>query len=112
MKAWASATELQSFRDDPEMRASLAATAARLEGFESNLERLAVSNAYLGEAVTSLTARMDRLSRRLEVADGTLGRLGRDGELAAQIETTRSRLDSLLIDAKSRPLRYLRFRLF
>ncbi|MGD8495881.1 MAG: MlaD family protein [Gemmatimonadales bacterium] len=68
--------------------------------------------AQIPPALDALGARANRLSRRLEAAEGTLGRLGADDELRRQTERTRALLDSLLVESKERPLRFLHFRLF
>jgi phospholipid/cholesterol/gamma-HCH transport system substrate-binding protein len=68
--------------------------------------------ARIPPALGVLRARVDRLSRRLDAAEGTLGRLGADDELRRQEERTRALLDSLLAESMRHPLRFLHFRLF
>lgn len=71
-----------------------------------------ISRRRLSEAVGPLSSRLERLAAGIDAAEGTIGRMVTDDELDRQIDRTRARLDSLRIDAASRPLRYLRFRLF
>lgn len=68
--------------------------------------------ARIPPALDELRARADRLSRRLEAAEGTLGRLDADEELHRQAERNRALLDSLLVESREHPLRFLHFRLF
>lgn len=112
LASWSAAEGLRSFRRDRGVRAATEAIAARLPTLRTEARRAARSSHETTAAIGRLGERLDRLSERLDTADGTLGRLGRDAELAIQIDRARSQLDSLLTDARSRPLRYLRFRLF
>lgn len=97
---------------------SLHARARRVAGRLRELSSAIVADSAVGAAaqippaLDGLRARADRLSRRLEAAEGTLGRLGADDELRWQTEHTRALLDSLLVETKERPLRFLHFRLF
>lgn len=68
--------------------------------------------ARLPGAAEALRSRAARVARRLEAADGTLGRLANDDELRLQAERTRLLLDSLLVETTAHPLRFLHFRLF
>lgn len=66
----------------------------------------------LAAALTSVRARIGRLEERLDLAEGTLGRMATDDELRTQAARARAALDALRIDAATEPLRFLRFRLF
>jgi hypothetical protein len=66
----------------------------------------------LADALASMRARIGRLAGRLDLAEGTLGRMATDDELRKQTARTRAALDSLRMDAAADPLRFLRFRLF
>jgi len=66
----------------------------------------------LAAALASVRERLGRLEERLELGEGTLGRMATDDALRTRATRARAALDSLRADAAAHPLRYLRFRLF
>lgn len=93
---------------------TLAAVAGSLRGPGAE-ERAAETTG----AVRDLAARLDRISAGLERLDrglragrGTAGRAMHDDEIARQMEALQARMDSLKVELRREPGRWLRLRLF
>lgn len=108
--AWAEGEGLRALVGDSATRSAAGRVRERLRELADAAPDSA-RQALAAEAA-DLAATAERLSVRLEAAEGTLGRLAGDDALREQVERARAQLDSLRVDAATDPLRYLRFRLF
>lgn len=87
------------------------------------LDTIAVNLAYLSrdlralplqptmENVERITANLDEFSRQLNNRNSTLGRLTNDPELYNQLQRVSADIDSLIIDIKKNPKRYISIKL-
>jgi phospholipid/cholesterol/gamma-HCH transport system substrate-binding protein len=64
------------------------------------------------ENVRAITANLSRLTHDLESNESTLGLLMHDPALYNNLNATVSSLDSLFVDLKAHPHRYLKFSVF
>ena len=113
--AWRGDSGLRALLADTAARASAARIGTGLEGLRALTTDTAPAvraRRDLAAALTSVRVRIGRLEDRLDLADGTLGRMATDDELRTQAARARAALDSLKMDAAADPLRFLRFRLF
>lgn len=113
--AWGGDTGPRALLADTAVRRSVARIGTDLEA----LRALAADTAPavrarrdLAGTLASVRGRLGRLDARLDLAEGTLGRMATDDELRTQTARARAALDSLRMDAAADPLRFLRFRLF
>ena len=60
----------------------------------------------------SLSISLKKLSFKIESGEGTLGQLMNDTTLYDQIKKTAQNVDSLILDMKRHPKRYLKFSIF
>jgi phospholipid/cholesterol/gamma-HCH transport system substrate-binding protein len=60
----------------------------------------------------SLSSSLKKLSSRIETGEGTLGQLLNDTTLYDQIKKTTQNVDSLILDIKRHPKKYLKFSVF
>jgi phospholipid/cholesterol/gamma-HCH transport system substrate-binding protein len=81
--------------------ASIERMAAGLEGVDGTLAR---ADSTLGS--------VQRIASRIEAGEGSLGRLLSDTTLAHRLESSAAQLDSLLIDVKANPRRYINLSIF
>lgn len=113
--AWRGDDGPRALLADTALRRSVERIAADLEalrGLTADTARAVTARRELAATLTSVRARLGRLDERLDLAEGTLGRMATDDELRIQAARARAALDSLRMDAAADPLRYLRFRLF
>ncbi len=80
-----------------------------LSGFSSTLNGLPVDS--LVDNLNSMSANLRQLSLQLNDRNSTLGQLMNDRELYDNINSAVSSLDSLLIDVKKNPKRYISIKL-
>lgn len=113
--AWGGDTGPRALLADTAVRRSVARIGADLKA----LRALAADTASAIRArrefaatLASVRGRLERLDERLDLAEGTLGRMATDDALRMQTARARAALDSLRMDAAADPLRFLRFRLF
>ncbi|MFW6084955.1 MAG: MlaD family protein [Gemmatimonadota bacterium] len=113
-EAWTRESGLRALVADSALRAGAGRIAGRTEGLTSDTAavRTAEVRERLREALDSLAERTDRISRRIDDGEGTLGRLATDEELRDQAARTRALVDSVRTELLRNPLRHLRFRLF
>jgi phospholipid/cholesterol/gamma-HCH transport system substrate-binding protein len=83
----------------------------------SNMNRLsdtlaAVSIKQTVEAAGQSIAQLNQVLERINRGEGTLGQLVANDTLYRRLETSALHLDSLLIDLKTHPKRYLHFSVF
>jgi len=64
------------------------------------------------ERADSAFARLDRIAARIEMGEGSIGRLVTDSALALRAEDLLDQLDSLLADVRENPRRYVRLSIF
>ncbi len=84
-------------------------------GLDTSLATMASAGADVsraGEDLAAVARDLRELSESLRRGEGTAGRLLRDGDLAERIEATVSRVDSLVLDMRRHPGRYVTFKLF
>jgi phospholipid/cholesterol/gamma-HCH transport system substrate-binding protein len=62
--------------------------------------------------VDATLANVEQMTAKLNSTEGTLGLLMRDPALYTHVTSTMSHVDSLMIDLKSHPKRYVHFSLF
>lgn len=113
--AWRGESGPRALLADTAVRASAARIGAGLEelrALTSDTAPAVRARRELAAALTSVRGRIGRLEDRLDLADGTLGRMATDDELRTQAARARAALDSLQMDAAADPLRFLHFRLF
>ncbi len=113
--AWRGDTGPRALLADTALRRGVASIVADLEtlrGLTADTARAVRARRELAATLTSVRGRFGRLDERLELAEGTLGRMATDDELRTQAARARAALDSLRMDAAADPLRFLRFRLF
>lgn len=111
-EAWREGDGIPAAWRDTALHGRATRAAAEIRRLAAPAGRTAADVGAAAAVADSLRARLARLARRLDAAEGTMGRLATDDELGRQVERTRAQLDSLVVDAGARPLRYLRFRLF
>lgn len=109
--AWDREAGLRGLLADTAVGGAAARIGARLEALADDTAA-GRTRRELAETLASVERRTGRLARRIDLADGTLGRLATDDELRTQAARARAALDSLRSEAAADPLRYLRFRLF
>ncbi|MNC97806.1 hypothetical protein D3C83_155890 [compost metagenome] len=80
---------------------SIERIAAGLEGVDGTLAR-----------ADSTFGSVQRIAARVEAGEGALGRLVADSTLAIRLEAAAAQLDSLLVDVRANPRRYINFSIF
>jgi phospholipid/cholesterol/gamma-HCH transport system substrate-binding protein len=89
--------------------------ARHYSSLDSSLAGIGRAGQEIGGAVqdlSSASADLKEITRRLREGEGTLGKLLSDDELIERLNTTVSRLDSLINDIKLHPGRYVKLELF
>lgn len=89
-------------------------TSERIETASRQLEgdsTLVKINRLTGQMEKTLSG-FDRLTKRIENQEGTLGKLVRDRQLYTQLVKTTQEMDSLITDIKTNPKRYVHVSLF
>ena len=89
-----------------------AALLAQMNKGHGDLGRLMNSKGELYAHTDSTLASLNRLLDRINQGEGTLGQLASDAELYKKITATLQSLDSLIIDIRENPKRYVKFSLF
>ncbi len=64
------------------------------------------------EALKSTTRSLDAAAQRIEMGEGTIGKLSRDPRLYNNLDSLAVNLNALIIDLKENPSRYVRLSLF
>ncbi len=64
------------------------------------------------EELRSTTRSLDAVAQRIEMGEGTIGKLSRDPRLYNHLDSLTANLNSLIIDLKENPSRYVRLSLF
>ena len=93
---------------------TLAAVAGNLRGLRGEERAGEATGAVLDLAarLDRISAGLDRLDRGLRAGRGTAGRAVHDDEIARQVEAFQARMDSLRVELRKEPGRWLRLRLF
>ena len=82
---------------------------------QSTVDNLSLaSEKFAGMTVTldSLSVSLNKLTSKIESGEGTLGQLVNDTTLYQEIKKTAQNVDSLILDIKRHPKRYLKFSIF
>lgn len=79
-----------------------------VDNFSSASERFA----NITTTLDSLSLSLKKLSSRIESGEGTLGQLMNDTTLYQEIKKTTQNVDSLILDIKRNPKKYLKFSIF
>jgi len=104
-----------------ENRSGLRRSTRRLDGFTAQLESDSTAQQIgaLTGSLVHLTGRLDstltdigRLALQIQDSTGTSGRILSDAALYDQMVSTISRMDSLVIDVKRNPKKYLKVSVF
>ena len=77
---------------------NFASASAKLDSITTNLEDVSFS--------------LKNFTQKIERGEGTLGKLVQDSSLYLDLKKTTQDLDSLILDIKKNPKRYLKFELF
>ena len=90
---------------------------AKADGVRTNTETLTKNLSDLDIATTmasvnSTLANVQQMTAKLNSNDGTLGLLMRDQQLYRNLTSTMAHTDSLMMDMKSHPKRYVHFSIF
>ena len=72
----------------------------------------AVDVASMTASINQTLANVNEMTRKLNSTEGTLGLLMRDATLYNNLAATTASADSLLIDLKAHPKRYVHFSIF
>lgn len=94
----------------PQMMAKADGVLTNTEGLTRQLNDLNISQTM--QKVDNTMANMEQATAALNSRDGTLGMLMHDPALYRSLTATMSSADSLLVDLKLRPKRYVHFSLF
>lgn len=97
-------------RQMPAMMTKADGVLANSETLTKNLSDLDIAATM--SSVNATLANVEQMTASLNSKDGTLGLLMRDPQLYRHLSSTMSHTDSLLIDLKSHPKRYVHFSLF
>jgi len=97
-------------RQMPAMMTKADGVLANSETLTKNLSDLDIAATM--SSVNATLANVEQMTAALNSKDGTLGLLMRDPQLYRHLSSTMSHTDSLLIDLKSHPKRYVHFSLF
>jgi phospholipid/cholesterol/gamma-HCH transport system substrate-binding protein len=92
------------------MTANLQRMSANLDSLSASLNAMPLNETM--ENVRALTANLSQLTHDLESNESTLGLLMHDPALYNNLNATVSSLDSLFVDLKAHPHRYLKFSVF
>ncbi len=100
----------------PGITGSAATTVARVDSLAANLNALSATLASLPvdstfDNLNNITASLAQLVKAMESDESTLGLLMHDPKLYNSLNATVSSLDSLLIDVKKNPKRYISIKL-
>jgi phospholipid/cholesterol/gamma-HCH transport system substrate-binding protein len=85
------------------------------EKLQSTVDNFGETSVKLGNIVTTLDSvslSLKNLSSKIESGEGTLGQLVNDTTLYKQIKKTTQDVDSLILDIKKNPKKYLKFTVF
>ena len=94
----------------PAMMTKADGVLANSETLTKNLSDLDIAATM--KSVNTTLANVEQMTAALNSKEGTLGLLMRDPQLYRHLSSTMSHTDSLLIDLKSHPKRYVHFSLF
>ena len=83
--------------------------AGNLAALSADLRRLPLQSTM--ENVNSLTANLEKFSHRLNDQTSTLGQLTGDDELYRRLNSVTANIDSLIVDIKRNPKRYISIKL-
>jgi len=97
-------------KDVPTMTGKLTTTLDNTTQFTDKLSKIDIENTMA--KVNSTLADVKQMTDNLNNNQGTLGKLMRDAELYNHLSATAKHADSLVIDLKSHPKRYVHFSIF
>jgi hypothetical protein len=111
-ESWAGSGGFRQLTGDSVSRTQVARLVESMSTLSVQAAARSNSFAPITPALQDLTDRYGRLNTSLRAARGTAGRLLYDGELQLQIERTRAKSDSLRLELRTDPFRWLQFGLF
>ncbi len=91
------------------MTVSLDSMSANLADLSYRLKRLPLEGTV--ENVNAITSNLEKFSAQLTSTQGTLGKLIKDPELYDRLNTVSADIDSLIVDIKKNPKRYISIKL-
>ena len=97
-------------RDVPQMLQKTNSILDHTEELTANLS--AIDIAAMTASVNNTLANVEQMTQKLNSNEGTLGLLMRDASLYRHLDATAVSADSLLIDLKAHPKRYVHFSIF
>ncbi len=95
-----------------QLRTTIAKNAASFDSTLGNLHTASQKITPLVEGLDSLRLSFSRIAEQIETQQGTLGKLVYDRTLYDQMRKTTRDLDSLILDVKRNPRRYLTIKVF
>lgn len=85
---------------------------AKVDSTVRNLRAASANLEQLSREVNATNARVQAVIEKANTGPGTVGRLLNDPALYARMDTTLKRVDSLMIDLKANPRKYINLRIF
>jgi phospholipid/cholesterol/gamma-HCH transport system substrate-binding protein len=85
---------------------------SKLQSTVDNFSTASEKFAGITTTLDSLSVSLKKLSSKIENGEGTLGQLMNDTTLYQEIKKTTQNVDSLILDIKRHPKRYLKFSVF
>jgi phospholipid/cholesterol/gamma-HCH transport system substrate-binding protein len=95
-----------------ELKSMVADSKDKLGGAVDNFSSASEKLNNIATTLDSLSTSLKTLTFKLESGEGTLGQLVNDTTLYEQIKRTTQNVDSLILDIKKHPRKYLKFSLF
>ncbi|MBP1646596.1 MAG: transporter substrate-binding protein [Bacteroidetes bacterium] len=85
---------------------------AKLDSSLTIVRAIAKNLEEASEDLKSTTSSLDAIAQRIEMGEGTIGKLSRDPRLYNNLDSVASNLNALIIDLRENPSRYVRLSLF
>ena len=95
-----------------ELKKMVGENRSKLRSTVDNFSLASEKFANIITSLDSLSVSLKKLSLRIESGEGTLGQLVNDTTLYQEIKKTTQNVDSLILDIKKHPKRYLKFSIF
>jgi len=95
-----------------ELKKMVGENKGKLQSTVDNLNSASEKFADITATLDSLSVSLKTLSSKIESGEGTLGQLVNDTTLYQEIKKTASNVDSLILDIKKNPKKYLKFSIF
>jgi phospholipid/cholesterol/gamma-HCH transport system substrate-binding protein len=85
---------------------------SKLDSSLAIVKMIAANLQTASEELKSTTRSLDAVAQRIEMGEGTIGLLSRDPRLYNNLDSLAANLNSLVVDLKENPTRYVRLSLF